>query len=320
MRTVAMIAVVGSLTLSASANVFNMGGTRDTTTGQWTGLASLETVPVGNVNNAADSTGYGSVDYAYNIGKYEVTAGQYCEFLNNVAGVDTYDLYNTSMSSSTYGCKIQRSGAGTTWYPYTYSVAADYANRPVNFVSFGDSCRFANWLNNGQPSDAQDLSTTEDGAYYLNGVTTDAALLAVTRKTNSQWAVASEDEWYKAAYFNPATQSYYDCPTSSNGFPGRDLYDVSGNDANYFGSPCPIQSPYYTTLAGEFQNSASPYGTFDQGGNVWEWTEAVSYNRHRVIRGGSYADLYFYMQRSARRLLLPDGRGQPDRVPSRRGS
>ena len=41
--------------------------------------------------------GFGAVGYMYNIGKYEVTAGQYCEFLNKVAATDTYGLYNDSM-------------------------------------------------------------------------------------------------------------------------------------------------------------------------------------------------------------------------------
>jgi len=52
----------------------------------------VETEHVGNPGNAADSTGYGSVGYAYNIGTYEVTAGQYCEFLNAVATTDAYGL------------------------------------------------------------------------------------------------------------------------------------------------------------------------------------------------------------------------------------
>ena len=46
-------------------------------------------------------------------------------------------------------------------------------------------------------------------------------------------------------------------------------------------------------MVGEFENSASPYGTFDQGGNVWEWNEAVVYETHialRGLRGGSYDD------------------------------
>ena len=55
--------------------------------------------PVGNAGNAPDpSTGYGAVDYNYNIGEYDVTAGQYTAFLNAVAATDTYGLYNSSMS------------------------------------------------------------------------------------------------------------------------------------------------------------------------------------------------------------------------------
>jgi formylglycine-generating enzyme required for sulfatase activity len=123
---------------SVSADVFNMGGTRNPD-GSWAGLASLETVPVGNPGNAADTevmsdgtTGYGSVDCTYNIGKYEVTAGQYTEFLNAVAATDTYGLCQTSMWVSGSGCRIQRSGTSGS---YTYRVASDYANRPVNDVS-----------------------------------------------------------------------------------------------------------------------------------------------------------------------------------------
>jgi len=163
----------------------------------------VETVTVGNPGNAGELSGSGaggygddricgSVGYTYNIGKYEVTAGQYIEFLNAVAATDTHGLYNSSMWSDSFGCKIQRSGAPGT---YTYSVAGDWANRPVNYVSWGDSARFANWLHNGQPTGAQNLSTTEDGAYYLNGATSDAALMAVNREADWKWAITSEDEW-----------------------------------------------------------------------------------------------------------------------------
>jgi len=114
---------------------------------------NIETVPVGNPGNDDDIPvgGYGGVAYTYNIGKYEVTAGQYTEFLNAVAGVDTYGLYSTYMwdprHGKDYGCKIERyAGSGTVGDPYKYRVATDYANRPVNYVSFWDTCRFANWL------------------------------------------------------------------------------------------------------------------------------------------------------------------------------
>ena len=60
---------------------------------------TIDTVAVGNAGNAADtryvSSGVGAVGYTYNIGKYEVTAGQYTAFLNAVGGVDTYSLYTS---------------------------------------------------------------------------------------------------------------------------------------------------------------------------------------------------------------------------------
>ncbi|MBN1763620.1 MAG: SUMF1/EgtB/PvdO family nonheme iron enzyme, partial [Sedimentisphaerales bacterium] len=103
----------------------------------------IETVTVGYTCNLPDSTGYGAMDYKYDIGIYEVTAGQYTEFLNAVAATDTYGLYNPAMWTDEDGCKIQRSGSSGS---YSYSVAAEWANRPVNFVCWGDAARFANWL------------------------------------------------------------------------------------------------------------------------------------------------------------------------------
>ena len=278
----------------------------------WASAASavtIETVPVGNPGNAADThgDGYGAVDYEYNIGKYEVTAGQYTEFLNAVADTDTYGLYNTDMWSNTYGCKIERSGSPGS---YTYSVADDWADRPVNYVSWGDAARFANWLHNDQPTGAQGLMTTEDGAYFLNGATSDADLMAANREADWKWAITSEDEWYKAAYHknDGATGNYFDYPTSSDTAPGyvnnsgnlsttgnpfvEDGTDP-GNYATYDGDGGTLDdngigSPYYRTVIGEWENSDSPYGTFDQGGNVWEWNESILFGSFRGLRGGSF--------------------------------
>ena len=285
----------------SQADVFNLGGTRNPD-GSWTGLASLETVPVGNPGNAPDTnvmigdgtSGYGSVPYMYNIGKFDVTAGQYCEFLNKVAATDAYGLYNTNMDTAAdiHGCNIKRSGSSGG---YTYRVDSNWANRPVNYVSWGDAVRFANWLHNGQPTGVQDLSTTEDGSYYLNGAT---SYQAVTRKANATWVLPTEDEWYKAAYHNPATGTYYWFPTSSYTIPSNILTDPNpdpGNSANYYdyfriwNGTLTIGAPYFRTEVGDFENSVSPYGTFDQGGDVYQWNESnvsTFLGWGRGLRGG----------------------------------
>lgn len=129
----------------AQADVFNLGA----------GLTNLETVKVGDAGNTADTyahsgnpNGQGRVNYDYCIGKYEVTAAQYCDFLNHKAKVsDPYDLYHYEMGYDEMGPHITVNGEEGS---YTYSVASDFANRPVSYVSFWDACRFVNWLSNGQ--------------------------------------------------------------------------------------------------------------------------------------------------------------------------
>lgn len=261
---------------------------------------SMQLVTVGNPGNSGELSGdhaggygpdrvCGAIDYGYQIGKFEVTAGQYAGFLNAVARTDTYGLYNPYMWSYPGAggteCKISRTG--TSGY-FNYSVAADYANKPVNFVSWGDAARFCNWLANGQPTGLQGPQTTEDGSYALNGATSDAPLSAVTRKPQATYVIPTEDEWYKAAYHknNGATGDYWDYPTSSDQQPGGALPDT-GNNANcrYPGTmPGPRD-------VGSYVKSPSPYGTYDQAGNLSEWNEAVIFNTGRGVRGGAFLNL-----------------------------
>ena len=287
------LGIVVIMTLVVHADVFNMGP----------GLTKLETVRVDNPGNAGELSGEnhggygpdrlcGAVAYEYRIGKYEVTAGQYCEFLNAVAKADTHGLYDVAMDYDAYpsdwGCNIKRDGESGD---FSYTVAADWANRPANYVSWGDAARFANWLHNGQPTGEQNFATTEDGAYYLNGAMTDTELQTVTRKVGWKWAITSEDEWYKAAYHknDGITGNYWEYPTGSNAAPGNDISETTnpGNNANYFNDSWTVGSPYYRTNVGEFELSESPYGTFDQAGNIFEWDEAM-YLNDRGARGGSF--------------------------------
>ena len=276
---------------------------------------NIDLVPVGNSGNAANTDGHGSVGYEYQIGKYEVTAGQYTEFLNAVAATDTYGLYDTAMTTLEmgfpygYGCQIQRSGSEGS---YTYSIAANLSNRPVNYISWGDAARFANWMHNGQPAGAQNLGTTEDGAYYLNGATAGADLLAVTRESDAKWFIPTEDEWYKAAYHDQSAglaANYFDYATGSDSTPSNAVTNPDGgNNANF----CDMTTGYtlggapYTTEVGEFEYSESPYGTFDQSGNLQEWNEAV-YGAGHQVRGGHFGNLSDSMLASYSGSISPDG-------------
>lgn len=284
---------------------------------------TIETVPVGNPGNAGEWSGEsygghgpdricGAVSYEFNMGTYEVTAGQYCEFLNAVAVTDTYGLYNTNMNydlnPSMWGCNIKRSGTPGN---YQYSVSSDWANRPVNYVSWGDAARFVNWLHNGQPTGAQDLTTTEEGSYCLNGAMTDEELIAVIRKGNATWVIPTEDEWYKAAYHknDGVTSNYFDYPTGSDAVPGNGSIPDNGNNATFW-DPIrgrTIGAPYYRTPSGEHENSDSPYGTFDQGGNVQEWTETILWAGNRGIKGGSFNAPVDRLLAARRGSVLPSG-------------
>jgi len=250
----------------------------------------IPTVPIGNVGNAPDPfTGglYGSVAYSYNIGSTEVTNAQYAGFLSAVGATDTNSLYNWNMAGSFGG--ITQSGSPGS---YIYATISGRENHPVNFVSFWDSTRFANWLHNGQPTGPQNSTTTENGAYTLTagGI----AGNTITRNAGWQWAVTSEDEWYKAAYHQPASQggdidNYWLYPTSSN--------TITTAQANYnyvIGDTTPVGS-----------YAANFYGTFDMGGNVWEWNEAIMFATSRGLRGGSFASFDSNLRADTRNVNLP---------------
>jgi hypothetical protein len=238
--------------------------------------STIPTVPVGNAGNAADSSGYGSVAYTYRIGSTEVTNAQYASFLNAVAASDTNNLYNTNMAGAFGG--IARAGVSGA---YTYSTVSGRASNPVNFVNFWDTARFANWLHNGQPTGAQNAGTTEDGAYTLTagGISANT----VTRNAGWQWAVASGDEWYKAAYHQPASQGgdgddYWLFPTSSNTAP-------TAAQANYL-----ISAIGDTTAVASY--APNFYGTFDMGGNVFEWNDAIAGGPFRgPMWGGAFDNI-----------------------------
>jgi formylglycine-generating enzyme required for sulfatase activity len=240
---------------------------------------SIDWVAVGDPGNAADSAvnciaaNCGSVPYAYRISKYEITNAQYVEFLNAKAASDPLGLYNPTMTSSSHG-GITRSGSDGS---YGYSVKLGMADTPVNYVSFYDSVRFANWLHNGQGS-----GDTETGAYtLLGGTATPSNGTTVARNPGATIFLTSENEWFKAAFYDAVSTSYFDYPAGSNAEIACSAPTATPNSAN-------CASAVGTVVdVGSYPGSASPYGTVDQGGNVREWSDDLLGGSDRVSRGGS---------------------------------
>lgn len=224
---------------------------------------------IGNAGNTPDSTtGFGAVADEFRMATTEVTNAQYAEFLNAVGGTDNFggtdpNLYNTNMADQFAG--ITRSGSVGS---FTYAVTPGRENNPVVYTSFIDAMRFTNWLHNGQGA-----GDTETGVYNITDGTTE------TRAAGAQYFIPSEDEWYKGAYHQPASQGgdsddYWLYPESGNTVP------VAGVDANFNGV---IGN---TTLVGTY--AANFYGLFDMGGNVYEWNEGQPSASLRGLRGGSW--------------------------------
>jgi sulfatase modifying factor 1 len=279
---------------------------------------TLDMVTVGNAGNTNDTTGYGGVNYPYQIGKYDVTIGQYTDFLNAVAATDTYSLYNASMATDFNVAGIARSGSSGS---YTYSVinnGGNSANRPITYVNWFDCARFTNWMANGQPTGAQSSTTTENGAYALSGTTTAPAKNVTNPNTSDAptFFIPNENEWYKAAYFDPTLNSgaggYYTYAAQSNATPGN-VIGSGANQANY--APGAVysvtQSGYvpnqnYLTDVGAFSSSGSFYGTFDQSGNVYQWNDLDGTSgSSRGLRGGGWNNNESNLSSSFRGAFAP---------------
>ena len=82
-----------------------------------------------------------------------------------------------------------------------------------------------------------------------------------------------------------------------------------GNHASFRPDAYTIGPPYYRTPAGEFKNSRSIYGTFDQGSNAWEWNDTVITSECRGYRGGSWGDSSSILAASYRGYGIPSGGG-----------
>lgn len=235
-----------------------------------------------------NSVFYGAVPYDYRIGKHEVSRGMITAY-NALGGGPVITLENMT------------------------DFGGNGVGKPATGVTWNEAARFVNWLN---------VSTGHNPAYkFTTGGANDNLALWTAgesgydasnpfRNTNARYFLPSEDEWHRAAHFDPVAKAFWDYPTGTN-VPTAPTSVTSGtapNTAVY--NLAPTVGPADVTLAG----GLSPFGTMGQGGNVLEWVESseVAPNNSpvadRVIRGGAW-----YLDRFG---LYAVRQGEPTTYPS----
>ncbi len=174
----------------------------------------------------------GSVAKPYGIGQLEVTVMQWVAFLNTVdpAGTNRHRLYSETESGSEWPRFGQVDFVPAAKPGKHYRLAApQWADKPYGFANFLRSARFANSLSNGKVL-AKTSGTvagfpyvtyrvrlsrnTETGMYEM-------AKRAPVRTRAKGFVIPSQDEWIKAAYYDPSgggTDSYWKYPTNAGVF------------------------------------------------------------------------------------------------------
>jgi formylglycine-generating enzyme len=224
---------------------------------------TMDFVTIGNPGNLPDDTGYGSVGYTYQMGVNEVSERM-------------INAYNSLSGGPT----ITKDSLGL--------------DRPATSVSWNEAARFVNWLNTSSGSTAAykfptsgfndpiGLWTQGDAGYDSSNP---------FRNANALYYLPSENEWYKAAYYDPNKSGgagYWNYATGSDSAPTAVGGGTTSGTAIYMGQP-----PADITNAG----GLSAYGTMAQNGNVFEWSESASTapndsaGESRVFRGGYYSSI-----------------------------
>ncbi|MCP4638988.1 MAG: SUMF1/EgtB/PvdO family nonheme iron enzyme [bacterium] len=197
---------------------------------------------------------YGAVSVAFEIGARQITHIEYARFLNAVALRDPGSLYHPAMANGPGSIRREQTTSGSR-----YLVRKDESPTPVTHVDWYDAVRYCNWIHNGRPVGHQDPTTTEDGAYQL----TDAGE-AGPRKSEARCFLPTEDEWYKSAYYAPA----------SDGKGSYRHFSLLRSDRPVIARPRPEQ--------------VSPWGMEGFADRIWEWTETPVGSLHRGLRSGAW--------------------------------
>jgi formylglycine-generating enzyme required for sulfatase activity len=255
---------------AAHADTFGSGGNTFT----------IGFVPIGNAGNANDTRNgaemyYGAVPYNFNMSTYAISQDQLAKASN-------------SLGISLGGGRWVGSqpAAGVTWY---------------------QAAAFVNYLN---------TSAGHAAAYNLNAGATALTLWSsaqawqaggenLYRNKDAYYFLPSENEYYKAAYYDPnkaGGAGYWLYATGSDAIPTAVASGTAAGTAVYDGVTLRLAGPAPVDQSG----GLSPYGTMGQSGNINEWLETESDGVNDfpgvgvTLRGGEWNGSGFPLRSSSR--------------------
>lgn len=286
---IALAILIGTGLSSGKADTFGTGSNQFT----------IDFTTIGNPGNAADTVVnpendnnqiYGSVAYKFRMGIYEISESQFYKAVN--------DGYYSGL--------------------YFQLENRNPSDKPATRLDWISAARFVNWLNTSKGYQAA-YNLTYNGDWHASlWSSSDAWQVGgenLFRHKDSYYFLPSENEWYKAAYYDPSKNSnaggYWRYTTASDSSP---MAIPSGTSV---GSTVWDQ-PFANGPASVFEaGGLSPYGTMGQGGNVNEWLESAwdginsDPTGNRVFRGGYWGFESFdgsaYDQMSYARYSVNEG-------------
>ncbi len=224
---------------------------------------------------------------AFYLMKYEITQGQYNDFLNTLsraqqntrtetnvstdAITNIYVMFNGAAIYARNGIQCPSTGNGTT--------------DPITFGCSFDTDTIYNEVNDGQNIVANYLQVQDVFAYGdwagLRPMT-ELEYEKATRGTLS--AVYAERAWGSTALTQaqgPLVNSGVSAEKVSNSGPGLANYDGPGTDLN-----APLRAGYAATTSTDRVTSGSGYyGNMEMSGNLWERSVTIGNSTGRLFRG-----------------------------------
>jgi len=266
--------------------------------------------------------GVGSVPYTYRMAETEVRTEQYIEFMNIVGRQDP-DLALLELEPLSWGGGLDLSyaGPGFQWkiLPRPEAPTEQFAKAVVADISWRGAAMYVNWLHNGK---GEDPASWRAGVYDTStfGQNPDGTFTdQLTRSPGARYWIPSEDEWLKAAHYDPnkhgpgdggwweyAHMSDDTAPTP--GLPGEPGAQTSAG----IGRTLPGGGdPWIRIDAGSYPHVRSAFGLLDVSGGAREFTENGGSRLIDRIAEGSYLGQSFDVVHLVDRAWASNGSFSP---------